>query len=87
MEYPTDLIEKTKEVWSTNTELHKVMDEENWLEVLRCLPPATLNDTHAKISVGADWALFALENGLAKPPKDVAEKLITQIEPLLSRPE
>ncbi|CCK80742.1 hypothetical protein [Desulfobacula toluolica] len=87
MERPVELIKITKEVWGTNTELHKAMDEGNWTEVLRCLPPANTNDTHSKVSVGADWALFALENNLVELPKDVEEKLITQIEPLLSRSE
>ena len=85
MKYPADLIVKTKKVWNTNTELHKAMDEKNWIEVLRCLPSANLNDTHDKVTVGGEWVVFALENSLVELPKDVEEKLVNQTEVLLSR--
>ncbi len=80
-----NLIAKTKEVWSTNIELHKAMDEENWVEVLRNLPPAELNDTSDKVAVGGKWTIFALENNLVKLPEEVAEKLISQSEDVLSQ--
>jgi len=85
MKCPIDLVAKTKTVWSINTELHKAMDEENWLEVLRRLPPAELNDTSDKVAVGGEWMIFALENNLVELPKEVEEKLISQTEAVLSQ--